>query len=376
MAGVRYTSSKVDEKLQIDLCRILNEVKYGLREKSEGLLTSGDTVCNTIDKSTNEKLYVPTSKYKQDKEGAESEIRDMIKNCWYEWLDGSKSDMFRSYAFSEGCFTCYTFKIKENAKDITFYSLKQSMDEPYLSKDKSDKCSEIGGFWRLKCEPGEKSVPSKKTPPGTDYKCCIKDIRNECENRGGKCSSQGKPSEEYGLYDKWLCPNKDQSCYVKKDEIYSYTRYIREHGQKGGEIYFMPPGGEQATNINYIPGEIYAISFVSPNEQICLKGAEPGAGCYAKVGGYAIGIAVGGVVLAKFATVGGIVTFVGKSLLSMIGIKGVLTIGAYKIGILDNLLKGTANFVVSGVTEEVPNFIIVSTLNDAKEIGCTVSYPN
>ena len=376
LAGIRHAASKVDEKLQVDLCRILNEIKFGISGKSESLLTSGEPICNTITKHIDEKSFVPTSQFKQDKEGAEQEIRDMVKNCWYMWLDGSKQNMFREYTFSEGCFTCYTFKIKENVKGVTYTSLKNSMDNPFFAKDTSDKCAPTGGgFLKLKCDKDEEEVVSKKTPVNSDYKCCRKDLRNECENKGGKCSSAGKPSEDYSIYNKWPCPKSEQSCYVKNDGFYSYTKYIREYGPRGGEIFFMPPHGEKSPDINYAPGEIYAINFVSPSKQICYKGAEAGAGCYAAIGGYAVATAAGGIVLVKFG--GAIAGVAGGAtkLLSMIGIKtGLAAIGVYKLGILDNLLKGTSDFVVSGMTEEVPNFIIVSTLDDAKEYGCTVKY--
>ena len=123
LAEVKHLSSKFDENFQVGLCRTLNEIKFGLRKASSDLLTSGEPICNTIDKHSNKKFFVPTSKYKQDKEGAESEIRDMIINCWSMWLDGSKEDMLRGYPFSEGCFTCYTFKIDEKVTEFFEYQV-------------------------------------------------------------------------------------------------------------------------------------------------------------------------------------------------------------------------------------------------------------
>lgn len=382
-AGIKYASTKVDEKFQVSSCRLFNELKFEVKEATAGVLTSGEATCYTIDKHSDEKAQIPTSnKYKQDKEGGELEIREMVKDCWHMWLDGSKKDMFKGYPFTEPCFTCYTFKIKGVAKGVTFDSLSDSMEEPYYVKDKSDKCSEVGGFWREKCNPDEKIVASKKTPPNSNLQCCAKEAINECENLGGKCSSEGKPSEEYGLYALWSCPKRSQSCYVKKNDIFSYTRYIRESSERGGDVFFIPPEGEQS-NTNLVPGELYAISFVSPNKQVCFQGIGETSGvCYAAIGGYAIGTVLGGAALVKYAGIKGVVTVgtkVGAKTLKMIGIKGGAKIGlTYYLGILDNILdsitKGTANLAVKGIADEVPNFIIVSTLNHAKEIGCTQSY--
>lgn len=372
-SAIRYIASKADEELQVKLCRVLNEIKFGLREKTSGVLTSGEPICLTIDKHSEEKSFAPSSKYKQDKEGAELEIREMIKNCWYMWLDGSKGNMFSQYSFSEGCFTCYTFKIKEKAKGVTFNSLSTSMEESFYVIDASDKCATTGGgYLRNECNPNEEVINSRKAQ-SLNKKCCIKGVRNECENKGGICS-QSKPSEEYGLYNKWVCPKREQSCYVKKDNIYSYTNYIRKFGPRGGDIYFIPPEGKPASDISYTTGEIYTISFVSPSKRICTKGADAGAGCYAAIGGYALAaagaVAGGGIVLVKVTTVGGI-----AKLLSLIGIKGgLIGAGAYQLGIIDNLIKGVADLAVYPISIDVPNFIIVSTLNDAKELGCAIDY--
>ena len=170
-AAIKYTASKFDEKSQVEWCRTLNEIKSGLREKTSGALTSGQSICATINKHTDEKLFVPTSSYKQDKEGAELEIRDMIKNCWYMWLEGSKQNMLRGYPFSDSCFTCYTFKIKDKAKDVTSTSIFNSMDSPYYVKDMSDKCAPGGGgYWRQKCNSDEKAVTPKTHQINSDLK--------------------------------------------------------------------------------------------------------------------------------------------------------------------------------------------------------------
>lgn len=371
LAEVRYIASKLDESWQVNSCTLFNKLKFGLRETSSGVLTSGEPICNTIDKHMNKKSFVPTSKYKQDKEGAEMEIREMIKNCWSMWLDGSQKDMFREYPFREPCFTCYTFKIKENAKGITYKSLEKSLEEPLYVDDMSDKCAiGGGGYWRQNCNLDEEVVTSKKSPLNGNYKCCRKDAKNECENKGGKCSSQGKPSEEYGLYNKWQCSKREQSCYAQKGSLYSYTRYIRKAGPRGGDVFFKPSVAQESEDIDYIPGEIYAISFISPSKQICS-----GAYCYATIGAYVLTVVGGTIVLAKLSIVGGAVTIIGKLILKVAGGNILATYAAYQLSILDNLVKGGINLVTSRITIDVPNFIVVSTLSDAKEeLGCTISY--
>lgn len=374
--GIGYASSKLDEDFQVKTCRFLNEIKFGLKDKSQGVLTSGESICLTVDKHTNEKSFVPKSKYKQNKEGAELEIRDMIMKCWYMWLDGSKGKMLRGYPFSESCFTCYSFRMKDTISGVTYSSISSIMEDPFYAKDTSDNCAPSGGgHWKPnKCDADERSVISKKAQL-PDYKCCVKGITNGCENKGGKCSSTGKPPGDYGIYLKpeWSCPKQDQSCYVIKDAEYSYTRYIREFSPRGGEVFFKPPEGQQSEDMVFIPGEIYAVSFVSPTKQLCLKGADTSAGCYVMVGTYAIGLLGGGTLgILKIGLKGGTII----KLLSKIGLKGgALLFGAYKFGTIDNLLQEGAEVLTDDITDEVPNLMMVSTLKDAQDnLGCAVNY--
>lgn len=376
LALVKNQASKVDEKLQVDLCRISNEIKFGLIEKTSGIV-SGPQICNTIDK-TDKKLQIPTKKYTQDNKGAETEIREMIKNCWYMWLDGSQKNTFEKYPFSKGCFTCYSFKMSKEAEGVTFSSLSASLSEPFFASDKSDQCAPYGGYWRTQCNQDERKFESKKTPPGANYKCCVKDIRNECENKGGKCSSTGSPNGFPKIYSKWSCPGRGETCYIADESIYSFVRYIREYGSRGGDILFIPPGGKEATDMNFVPGERYAISFVSPSETICTKGEGTlgGAGCIARMGAYAVGAAAGGVGLYVF---GSSALAAGGSILKFIGISGAAGVAgagvvAGKAGILDWAARSFAEFAVSGITVDVPNFIIVSTEQDAKQLECTLQY--
>ena len=380
LAATRYTASKINENFQVATCRTLNEFKFGLKEKSNGLLTSGSSICNTIDKQTNEKTFVPTEKYKQDKEGAETEIREMIKNCWYMWLDGSKPNMFKQLPFSEGCFTCYTFKIKKDINGVTYNSLKTSMENPYYAKDTSDKCAPNGGgYWRQqKCGPDEKEAESRNFND-PNYKCCVKeDLRNVCENQGGRCISESAPPTGYSLYFKWSCPKYGQICYVPNDGLYSYTRYIRDFNKLGGEIFFMPPNGEQATDVTYAPGGIYAVNFISPSRQFCYKSKDAGAGCYAAIGGYALAapVAVAGGIYTLVALGPGAIAGGALKTLSMIGIGGSLGISAaYQTGTLGGIAIKGVDWALGPITDQVyPNTIMVSTLDDAKRLGCKISY--
>jgi len=174
LAIVRQQASKVDESLQVGLCRLSNEIKFGLKEKTSGFV-SGPQICSTIDK-TSKKSQVPASKYPQTKKGAELEIREMIKSCWHMWLDGSRGNVFEEYSFTDGCFTCYAFKIEEGINGVTFSSLSKSMSEPFFVEDKTDKCAPGGGGkWKPECDKDEKSIITRGKEPS---KCCIKGLKS------------------------------------------------------------------------------------------------------------------------------------------------------------------------------------------------------
>jgi len=391
---IRHTASKFDEKFQVELCKNLNQIKLGASEKSSGLLTSGESICYTIAKHRDKKTFVPTENYKQNKDGAEREIRDMIKNCWDMWLQGSKQNMFKDYPFKEPCFPCYTFKIREKVNGVTYSSLINLMNDPLYAKDMGHKCSSKGGYWKPKCDADEEETePLSKNLQNTNSKCCVKSsIRNECENRGGRCS-QGRTSEAYGLYDKWSCPKSGENCYVQKNDVYSHLRYIREFGPRGGDIFFVPPdsfkesnragGLREVTDINYIPGEVYAISFVSPTKQICWRGDQDTiAGCAAQIGKYGFFVGAGGAIVAYFGgSIVGAVGTVGWFALKLLGVSGAAAAGAvggigYYLGIIDNIVKAGVDKLVSPIESgsKIPNFLIVSTLDDAERLGCNAKY--
>lgn len=372
---IRESTSKLDEKLQVDLCRISNEFKFGLQSRTKGVVSSPE-VCNTIDKHSKKKFQVPSKNFKQTKGGAELETREMIKNCWYMWLDGSQANTFDKYSFSEGCFTCYTYKMKEDIKGVTFKSLENSMEEPFFVSISSDKCAKnVGGYWRKKCDVDETDFFTKETPPSIEHKCCVKGIKNECENKGGECSSTGSLPSYPRIYNEWSCPERKQSCYVKNENLYSYTRYIREFGSRGGDILFISPSGQDTDDIDFIPGEIYAVSFLSPSQVFCAD-SDAQTGCLASIGNnwYVPVTVVGVAATAWIVGPAALLSFLGKSALQLALFAPLATVttgfAAYKF----DLPKKALETLVSPLSAEAPNLIIVSSLDHAQELGCTIRY--
>tara|TARA_B100000315_G_scaffold252180_1_gene288409 strand:- start:859 stop:2493 length:1635 start_codon:yes stop_codon:yes gene_type:complete len=303
--GLRNVAFAADEKIQVDFCRGTNEVRVFVEDKTK--IISPSEICNTIDKRE-KKFQVPTKRYKRIYNGAEAEMRDMIKSCWYMWLDGQEQNTFRNYPFTTACQVCYAFKIDDKIEDVTFEALETSLLDPLFAEDKSDQCVPQGGFmipsaksceesfddWRKDRE--WKEVPSKKAFAKGERCCISKDPQNECENKGGKCSTT-IPGKNMVAYSKWTCPKKE-NCYVEEDDKYSYIRYIREGGSLEGDVVFMRSERQEAEGVSYIRGEEYAISFVSPSEQFCAT-EEGDVGCYATIGGIAIGLSGSGLAAYK-----------------------------------------------------------------------------
>jgi hypothetical protein len=378
---VKNIAAKSDEKLQVETCRASNAIKFGLQEKTQGFV-SIERACTTIDK-TEGKMQVPTKDYPQSKEGAESEIRDMIKNCWYMWLEGSEYNMFNKHPFAKSCFVCYKFKIEPGIEGVTFSSLEKSMNEPFFAADISDNCAGDGGYLREDCETGEKETKPKDEFKGTTLKCCIKtNIKNECENKGGKCSDSGAPDGYTGIYNKWSCPKVagvEQSCYVTESSEFSYIRYVREYGSKGGDITFFAPqeGVKEIKDIAYEPGKIYAISFVSPSEQFCAASEEADFGCYAMIGAYAA-IAIGAVV--AMVAIPGAPAAVGTFIAGNSVAGAAVTVADIGVGVATGksitgwAMEKGASYAVKGISNNVPNSIIVSTLGHAQEMKCAEDY--
>lgn len=401
---IKSAATKADEKLQVDLCRVSNEIRFAYEKEAPGVAKlvgpAPPRICSTIDK-TPKKFRVPTNRYDQNEEGAADEIRDMIKNCWYMWLEGSQNNMFEKMPFGNGCFVCYVFEVKDNIGKLDFEALKKSMNNPFFATDRSDKCAISGGFIQpcldksvdsycpdeiknmgdsKECPDGWVNTPSVKAA-SEERICCVKKggISNECENKGGKCSKESE--EDYEQFSGWKC--QDGTCYVKGDDHYTYTNYITR-SPRGGDVYFIPPAGGGYTKIDYAKdydvGKKFAISFVSPARQFCGKvEGGPDKACIA-------GLVIGGTAAAILVPVGvvaapGMVAAAPGAIVSVsgvIGTKGTLlaggtAYGAHKIGILGKLKRGFANFALKPFTEEVPSLMIVSSLSHANQIGCLIN---
>ncbi len=428
---IKDSASKADEKTQVELCRVSNEIKLGIDRRTgtatDILLGPAPRICNTIPK-IKKKSRVPVKMYPQDKGGAEAEIREMIKNCWYMWLEGSEPNMFDK-TFGSDCFVCYKFLIKDKVdEDVEFMSLAESMTEPFFVEDASDKCSPVGGFLIpcvhacvdekpsleacldkcnakfgavTSCEdihirpddsdewvdtPSEKAT-AKSEATTQDVKCCIsKNPANECENKGGMCSEEGIYGDYTRIYYKWYCPKKKQRCYVKEEHMFSYIKYITEYGRYGGNVYFIPPEGAEyptsvlpdppeATSpevtpvivglnpedITYPTGETYAISFISPSEQFCADDPLLSSSCMLSIGG---GVAIGATAVGV-----GILT-VGAVPAVIIGVT--VKMVADRVPVVGRALHKVTDWVLSSVREPVPSFMIVSTLDRARDFGCKV----
>lgn len=344
------------------------------------------------------------------------------------WLEGSEPNMFEQLTGSV-CFTCYVFEIKDKkeVKDITFESIAASMRESFFVKDASDKCAPQGGFkeasanncgtsntYNLGDINGWKEVRSKKLVSGE--KCCIrKEVLNECENKGGKCyepkldqATPQSPFVDYtSIYYKWSCPKRNQRCFVKEENEYSYLRYVTEYSIMGGDVYFIPPieydvilpkepappvGDESppapvpATvdlkdQIGYSPGQMYAISFISPSEQFCKEGEK--MSCVLSIGGLALGAVVvgaglvaGGIAIAPVAgsAAGATLGAVGTTKVVVgAAATGAVAYGAHELGILHRFTDWALKKILSPFREEVPNFMIVSTLDQAQKMRCYIS---
>lgn len=281
---IQSTASKADEKTRIDVCRISNEIRVGTEDKTLWFIHS-PRICDTIYK-TDSKLQVPTKIYRESYvspgDAAKAEIGDMLKNCWYMWLEGSDPKVFEmSYnplAWGRnGCHICYIFKIKNEAKDAFKTSgnfngyniLVESLQQrTFVASDSSDKCApNIGGFLEASCADPWKEVPSKMADAQTDSNkrhCCIK-INNldECGNKGGECYVPGnQPPEFPRSYSKWSCP-ANQLCYVREANYYSYWKYITDYGKRGGTLVLVTGTDVNANGNGNFVDNVGAISIYS-----------------------------------------------------------------------------------------------------------------
>ncbi len=334
--AVFATAPKAGEKSQYELCATSNRITVGVEHKTSEYV-SPPRACTTIDK-TSGNYQVPTKSYDQKEEGAIKEVRDMIKNCWYMWLEGSEPNMFRIFPGEKTCQICYRFRIKDSIGSLNLKKLADSMNELYyVSIPKEHNCDPPNGGEILsesKCElDGGTKI---KDGPTTGTACCRKDIRYECENKGGKCSEN--PDGEYLQdYSKWACPEMEKKCYVKPENGVSYMQYITEFSALGGDLFIMDPDQSSGTpieSINYNKDRIYAITFVSPAKQYC-------GGILCKIQWFSDKTSVGYWFLQFVAGAGGPVrTFIRHS--------------------------QEDNFAL----ENVPNSIMLSSYDEAQRLGC------
>lgn len=376
--AVTGSAGKADEKVQVDLCRVSNEIRMGVKESSSGWVST-PRACATIDKYTEEKFQIPTKKYPQNKEGAEAEIRDMIKNCWYMWLEGSQENAFDGLNIigSEGCHVCYIARVKDKiVGDITFNSISRSMGQPYFVADASNKCAPEGGFLSsVPCEDysrfgtldkGKWKKVISKDADNSGQVCCIrKDVPNECENKGGLCSETGPSAEYKNLYYQWYCQKAKQRCYVKDDNMYTYTKYITQYGKRGGDVFFVDPGYNLAydpdTNeisgianpdgsIQYTNGD-FAISFISPTKAGNKFLFYFGSGVLGTIG------LIAGIAIAPQIVIPGIL---------------IAGAGAYVVSELE-LGDEIFNTLTDPISGGVANYLVVSSLKDAQKMGCSIT---
>lgn len=272
---LQASSAKADEKTQVDLCRVSNEIKVGLEHRTSEYVST-PRFCNTVDK-TSGKARVPTKSYHQkndlehpEKDGVALETRDILKNCWYMWLEGSEPNIFRLFPGEQQCSICYNFKIKDGL-NLNMEGLRSVLNGPYFASDTSDKCNPPnGGFLRSNkdtCDGNTDEVYTGK-PVGSKF-CCRKDLINECYNKGGQCLESSSPPYE-SKYDKWACPS-EKTCYAKQDNMVTYMEYIIESnavkGKPAGDLFVEDISStSSAKDLHYPPDKKYAISFMSPSK--------------------------------------------------------------------------------------------------------------
>jgi len=286
--------SKAEESTAESLCMGFNALR--MRTKVDQGQASFNTVpltCKTLDK------VIPSDIYPQTKAGAMEEMRSLVAKCWWMFLEGAEKNMFaKDWPFgTDPCFTCYNFQIK-NSKDIgeiSFGEFEQSlMSTAYIANMDSslNDCAPIGGGLCTKNFDGSRCtdqahpelttvVASNKC--GKDEKCCISSKSNECINMGGKCIPSGETCKSDPIYknqyDKWTC--RTGTCCVKNDNFFSYIDYVQKYRGDGALLY--------EDKLVFKPGEMYAITFISPRPNINWDFVAQG-GSYAVIAGSLIAI--------------------------------------------------------------------------------------
>lgn len=287
-----YAAGRAQEKTSEKLCRGFNVLRYarvagvpvGRIDKGPITINLVPRACKTIDKQD-----LPGADYKDNPngltEGAKAQLRDMVANCWWMWLEGKQPNIFDTSTVSlqNKCFICYAFSIDKSVKDeanenningISLQSFISSLDYPYQAIDKSDGCAPggEGGYCANPCSGDTPRAISsqacaKKYKSGSaasnDLKCCIAEDRNDqCINNGGECSPN--PVEGSRFYSKWTCSRG--YCYVKEKEgnFITYLDYVQgTNGAKGGAGFLVYEDKIKKDN-GLITGKKYAVTLISP----------------------------------------------------------------------------------------------------------------
>ena len=283
LSFLRTSSVHAEEKTQVDLCRVSNEIKVGLEHRTSEYVST-PRFCNTVDKTSGGDL-VPTKSYPQkndfdhpEKDGVLLETRDMLKNCWYMWLESSEPNIFRLFPGEQQCRICYKFKIKDGLT-LNIKGLHQVLNGPYFASDTSDRCNAPNGGYLRDNEKCEGASPSGREPDPEGKEafekmvggkfCCRRELINECYNKGGQCSESPSPPYE-SKYDKWACPS-GKICYVKPDNMVTYMEYIVEsnaiEGKPAGDLFVEDISStSSAKDLQYPADKKYALSFMSPSK--------------------------------------------------------------------------------------------------------------
>ena len=292
--------SKAEPKAAESLCKSFNAAR--LITQTEILGVKGHlapSACNPIDKKE-----LPSKEYSQDQEGLKANIADLTAKCWNIYLEGREKNMFaKNWPFgNDACNICYTFSVKKGIIPVTTPELELYLTETtYLAEDTSDKCAVTnrgyeGGYCMDECnEEYPKEKRSTKCKNQEKPICCtVENKKDECVNNGGACRDNFCNEDELAyLYPKgWQCADKDKICCLNKDNVYSYMDYIQFYEGTGKVMYH--------TGIQFANPEQYAITLVSPKDELDLEGwTTLSGGALATAGAVylASGVATGGVTL-------------------------------------------------------------------------------
>lgn len=142
---VAYAASlslqKAEAQAEVGSCRTTNQyvVTSEVSELGHTFTFRTPVTCKTIvlDSKVPTKNY--KGKYENDVKAAEAEIGDLIKNCWYMWLEGTSAKVFPPEGWfggegRNGCFICYEFDVDYN---FNTWELEKSMQLRAM-KDEND----------------------------------------------------------------------------------------------------------------------------------------------------------------------------------------------------------------------------------------------